>query len=488
MDNTIETQSCAECNEKEDSNDNTETDRSIQAPPVVDCSCVPYAILCCCGPQNGISVIQPACQNLPNGTVVNNPAYDSQSNRSFWTYKFMTDCNPQTRGISSIGIPICEIIIAENIIVSEKIDGCGSFTPVPFSLIRNDPELGPAPQGFQFLKIESNDRYDKGVTVEYRIEIVGDYPIAIQPIRLKAATSTLNFNCECFQVPGCNLEGKLSITKECSSTIINNQASLNYFLTVNNIGAADLNNVLFEDMITIPTNINIGTIVVMPNTLTVNTTTPGIITISGNLGSIPTGGQILISYMVQILGVTVPGSYIISNMAKATAIGTQASASCFTTLNAVLLSASKCCTLENNNASFRYTITNVGESPNVLVDIFDNLFIPGGVTVRFNSFDGCRAIFANTNEHVPLNTDITGPITINIICSSLLIPKSGSVHKTISFTLVSSSFVGTTTIENQIVAINPTIPENQLFLGAGNLPVRADVDVALAFVCKNPCN
>jgi hypothetical protein len=159
---------------------------NLPTVPAEPCSCTPYSLICCCGPINGITVIQPACQTLPDGSVVNNPAYVASLNHSFWTYKFMTDCSSAARGISGIAIPICQLIIFENLIVSEKIDGCGTFRPVSYTLTKDDPSFGTAPAGFQFVKIETDNRYDKGVTVEYRLEIVGDYPNALQPISVKA--------------------------------------------------------------------------------------------------------------------------------------------------------------------------------------------------------------------------------------------------------------------------------------------------------------
>lgn len=461
---------------------------NIQADPVEDCSCTPYSLLCCCGPQNGISVIQPTCQNLPDGSVVNNPAFVTSLNKSFWTYKFMTDCSNAARGISSIAIPICQFIISENLIVSEKIDGCGTFVPIEYSLTTNDPNFGQAPPGFQFVKIETDERYDKGVTVEYRLEIVGNYPASIQPISVKAATVTYVFDCDCFQVPECNPEGELSLTKECFSSITNNQATLTYRLTVNNIGDAALDNVQFNDIISIPTALQIGTITVTPASLTVNTATPGLIRISGNLGTIDAGGQVVINYTVQIVGITGPGSYTIVNMAMATAAGTESTATCSTTLNAVQLDTDKCCTIDGNAAVYRVLVSNADLSPAVTVDIVDNFFIPGGVTVRFTSFSDCRAVFTNTQEHVPLDVDITGPRGIRILCNDVLIPQNGTVHKDIRFLLISSSIVGLTSIVNQVESITPTIPENQIFLGAGTLPVSARINVELSMTCLNPCS
>lgn len=464
------------------------SDIKTKAVPAEPCSCSPYSVLCCCGPQNGISVIQPDCQNLSDGSVINNPAYIPSLNKSFWTFKFMTDCNSTTRGISGIAIPICQLIHDNTLIVSEKIDGCGIFTPVDYTLTKSDPNFGTAPTGFQFVKIETDERYDKGVTVEYRLEIIGNYPSTLLPISVKAATNIFVFDCGCFQVPQCNPEGKLSLTKTCSNTIINNQATLNYHLSVDNIGDGILNNVQFNDVITVPTNIKLGSITITPETLTVNTSPSGQIFIRGNLGTIEAGGEVIIKYTIQITGITAPGKYVITNIATVSASGTQDSANCSTHLNVVRLVTDKCCVIEGGNAMYRFTITSVDLSPDVTIDIVDNLFIPGGITVRFTGFGDCIASFSNTQEHVPLDVDITGPRRILITCNNVLVPQSGSIHRNISFLLISSSFVGVSIIENEVESVNPSVPGNQIFLGAGALPVKANMNVELSIECTNPCS
>lgn len=468
---------------------NCSKNTDVDAPPAQPCSCIPYTLLCCCGPINGISVIQPACQGLPDGTVVNNPAYAALLNRSFWTYKFMTDCNSTTRAISNFGIPICQLIIADNLIVREKIDGCGSYQPVQFTLDTNDPNLGPAPTGFQWVKVETSGRYEKGVCVEYQLEIVGDFPVTIQPIKVKAGTAILNFNCGCFQVPQCNPQGRLVLTKDCSNTIVNNQATLNYHITVNNIGDGILTNVQFNDVLTYPIMLSIGTITVSPSTLAVDTSVPGQIRISGNLGTLESGGQAVINYSIQIAGVLEPDVYTIFNMASASAAGTQTADSCSNTINAVLLDTQKCCIVDDTNTvTYRLKITSIGLSPDVLVDVIDNLSIPSGVVVQFTGFSGCTATFANTDVIVPLEVDITGPSQIRITCNSILIPNSGSVHRDIKFILVSSSVSGVVSIENTIQSVTPTNLSDQIFLGAGAIPIQVNIGVQLSLLCSNPCN
>ncbi|MCR4442439.1 MAG: hypothetical protein QHH10_09440 [Peptococcaceae bacterium] len=458
------------------------------AKPAQPCQCSPYQSICCCGPLNGISVVQPSCQNLPDGSVVNNPAFVPGLNKSFWTYKFITDCGQGTRAISNFGIPICEVLMAEHVTVSEKIDGCGQFLSVPFSLTVDDPNLGPAPDGFQWLKVETQERYEKGISVEYRIELLGDYPVAVQPIKVKAGSNINTFSCSnCYEVPDCNPQGKLSVTKECGHTIIDNQAVLNYNVAVTNTGNASLDNVQFQDTVYVPVQLSLGAITVTPATLTVNTGTPGQITISGNLGTILPGETVHVLYQIPIATVTIPGKYKINNTASAAAEGTKDSASCSTNLDVVQLSADKCCLIEGNKGVYTLTLSSVGLSPDVTVHMFDRMEVPAGVVVKFLDLSGCEGYFSGTTNPVPTNTNIPGPASFDFICKNAVVPAGGSYKKLGTFILVSSSVVGTTTIMNTITDVVPVDPAAQVFLGVSGIPAVAPVDVQLNMVCGKPC-
>ncbi len=459
------------------------------ANPAQPCNCVPYTNICCCGAKNGISVTQPTCQTLPDGRVVTNPAFvGPPTSKSYWTYKFITDCTNETRAISNFAILICETISSSNLTVSEKIDGCGEFVSVPFTLAKSDPNFGTAPSGYQFLKVENNNRYEKGVCVAYRLELNGDYPTATQPIKVKAANNVITFDCNCFLVPKCPAQGQLSITKNCTETISNNQLTLSYALSVTNIGSAALNNVQFQDSISIPTQLIFGTITVNPPTLSVDTSTPGQIKISGNLGTLNPGQSTNISYQFPITAISSPGRYTVANTSTATATGTQATASCSLTIDAVQLSVVKCCGVTGGNkGSFTLKLASVGSSPDTMVNIVDNLVIPNGVTVQFNDFGGCVATFAGSGSPVPLNTNIAGPVTINLQCGSVAVPQGGSVQKVITFTVVSTSVFGTAQLTNTIQQVVLVNPDKQVFLGASPIPAEADINVVTAAACGNPC-
>lgn len=458
------------------------------ASPAQSCECLPYENLCCCPSQNGITVSQPKCQTLPDGEVVNNPAFVIGENRSYWTYKFLTNCDTETRGISGIGIPICLEINAENIIVEEKLNGCGQFTVIPFELIADDPNFGPAPEGFQFLKITTDDRYDKGLCVLYRISIIGDYPEEVQPISVKAGIPVYKFECEnCYIVPGCVPEGKLLVSKNSEIIIQNNQATIEYVVNVDNVGEGLLENVQYEDIIEIPTQLSYGQIVVTPETLEVDTSVLGRITISGNLGAIGPGQRVRITYSIPIIGISSPGSYIISNFARAAAEGTESSDLSEDILNVVKLIADKCCSTDGKIGTFKLTISSVGDSPDVVVDILDQMVIPTGVTVLFESFSGCEAYYAGTTTPIPLNVNLTGPLSIDIICRDALVPFGNSYSKSISYTLVSTSVYGVSAIINGITNVSPLNIEEIIYEGTENLPATARIDVELSQICQTPC-
>jgi len=462
------------------------------ADPCTPCTCVPYENLCCCF-QSGITVTQPLCQTLPNGSVVTNPCYDSVDKISYWTYKIITDCGQQTRGVSSIGIPVCETLHGALLSVEEKIDGCGPFTSVAFELIKTDPNFGTAPPGFVFLKITTEGRYDTGVCVVYRLSISGNFPVGIQPISIKAATNILDFNCDpenCYKVPRCPDIGRLLVVKECTKVIENGEVFLDYSILVNNIGNITLNNILYNDRITYDgANLTIGTIIVDPPTLNVDTSTPGLIIISGNLGSLSPGDAIPITYRIPITSISSPGTYLVSNTATVESEeGIEASDSCSLEIEAVRLMGEKCCTSTGlDTFDFRLRVINVGNSPETQVSIEDTFVLPPGVTIQFTSFDGCSAVFSDNLAPVPLNTNITNR-TIIITCENLTVPQGGSVTKNIGIRIVSTTaFTSPVDILNILTDVIFLNTDEQILLGIDNVPTTASIQVVGNAQCLNPC-
>lgn len=457
--------------------------------PCEPCPCIPYENICCCPPQNGITATQPQCQILPNGDSVTNPCFQVANNVSYWTYKFITNCAQGTNGISSFVIPVCENIPENDIIVEEKIDGCGVFQEVEFEIAKSFENFGSAPEGFNFLKVETDDRYDVGVCVLYRLSIGGNFPVAIEPIKVKAATVIYEFSCDqCYLVPGCPAVPKLLVNKECEENIEDNKVTLSYTINVDNIGNTTLTGVLFEDNITFDTaNISIDTVTVDPP-LSIDQS-PGLIVVSGSLGNLDPGDSVQVKIDVAILSFNAPGTYEITENAKAASSEVEASDSCILNIEVVQLRGEKCCTsgVAVNSRIFRLEVINIGNSPETNVSLEDRLLIPVGVTVRFISFNGCTAVFADTLELVPLNTDITNK-TILISCENLTIPAGGSISKDISFNIVgTTAFITPVQILNTLEEITFLNTGEQVLIGIDNIPDSARVEVIGNIECLDPC-
>lgn len=452
-----------------------------------ECSCIPYRNTCCCGPINGIFVAQPTCQRIIDGTAQLNPVYMPEIRKSFWTYKMVTDCQSSTRGVSSIVIPICNKITESNIIVYEKINGCTVFNKISFEIKTTDPFFGSPPEGYNFLKIETSERFDKGVCVAYLLEIQGDYPTSSQNIEIKAGDNKLVFDCDCFLMPTCPPEGKLITDKKCEYTIENNHLTLHYEANVSNIGAALLDNVLFTDTIFYDTSFTMGTIKVVPE-LSVNTSIPGQIVISGNLGTINPSQNIPITYDIDIASFTQPGEFAFADSAIVVSGAQEQSASCNLMIKAAKLKGDKCCIVDGSNVTFRIAVENLSTVP-ILTDFQDKLTIPEGLTVQFLDFDGCTVTFESTGLPVNLFTDIVGPESILIEnCGDAILGPSTTLLKNILLDVKSISLIpNTLLLSNTLREVKLCEEEVALLLPVENVPVTANTEINANIICTKPC-
>ncbi|MBB6453339.1 putative repeat protein (TIGR01451 family) [Salirhabdus euzebyi] len=447
------------------------------------CECVPYQNICACPPIQGISVVQPQCQTLPTGTISQNPCFDEEADVSYWTYKFLTDSTPGqlVSGISNFVIPICETITEEDINVLEKIDGCGEFTEVAFTLDDTDPNFGPAPEGFNWLKVETDDRYDKGVCVEYRLEIEGNFPACAQPIGVKAGPNDFFFDCEdCYLVPCCGA-AELTVDKTCE--LEGNVAT--FKVSVCNTGDTTLENIELLDVVTFPENLPYTEITVSPNQLEVDEM-DGLIEFFGNIGSLEPGE--CTNREIQItFAPTEPGEYAIENTATAEAEdGTLGTDTCDLVLAVVQVSGDKCCIVNGNNIQFVLSVTNQPDSPATNVTLFDTICIPEGLTVEFDSFGtDCTAFISETDTPVETGEELEGPLCIDIVCETEL-PADGEVEKVIELTIVQSTTFGPTPITNVLSDIFIT-EDDQVELEPINIPAEADATFTAMVECDTPC-
>lgn len=457
-----------------------------------NCDCLPYSSRCECESQQGITITQPSCQTLPDGAVTGNPCYrPSPENRSYWSYKMLVDNGNTTSPIGAFVIPVCAAMSVELIAVAEKIDGCGTFEFVPFTLSTEDPEFGTAPAGFQWLRVENSGRYGKGIAVEYRLEVIGNFPNGVQPIKVFTSGSTLTFDCEgCFIVHQCPEPADLIVDITCQRTITNNQARLIYQVDVANVGGSPAEDVFLEDVLLYnDSNVTLGAITVEGADLVVDRSQPGDITISGNIGTMNPGDQRLITITVQVAAIQNPGNVSFNNRLSAISEQTQGTDSCVLTVPAVRLRGDKCCIVDNSNLlTYEISITSVGNSPESIVNTRDRLTIPEGVTFQVVTFEQCSLTFGDSGQPVPLNEPIQGGTTLTIACEGVPIPAFGTLTGGITLQILSATFVDSQrTLTNTFNSISPTDPDAQIFLGTENLPVSVDTTIQTSITCEKPC-
>ncbi|MDI6617983.1 MAG: hypothetical protein QME45_04810 [Clostridiales bacterium] len=447
--------------------------------------CVPYTLPyknLCSGPsQNGISVMQPACQSLMDGSIVNNPCFNIITGISVWTYSLFSDCSSggYANPVESILIPVCHDISKENIIVEEKIENYGKFNIIPFMLLPDDITFGQAPSGFQYLKIENNGRYERGAHVEYRISIAGDYPALSQPITVKAGHDILKFACQNgYKVPGCPIPDKLTAEKKSSLIIKNNSAVLEYNVSIKNEGGSNLEDIKFQDILSYDgANVALAPLL-LPVDLKfeITTVSKNTVMIFGKINSIIAGQSINFKYDVPIDSFMQPGAYIFTNITTVSCGTISSSDTCTNTVNVVRLKGeSSIKVTENNKIIHHITVANTGTSPDTSVKILDRIFIPGDVLIQFTDFCGCTATFENGNR-VSLNMNITNSV-VNISHEDLPIPSGGGVRLPIEFVVVSTSaFKSPAKITGTLMQLLPA-HESQIFLPPLNIPSSSSVEI-----------
>ena len=449
-----------------------------------------YTSLCCLA-KNGISVMQPSCQVLPGGAVAQNPVYlEPPTAKTFFTYKFFSDVSELTKPVTCIAIPVCVSLTTSDIIVRESIDGWGDFTPVPFSLSPVDPVFGDAPTGYQYLKVEIDGRYGKGVSVFYRLEIAGEIPLTLQPVMVKTGNvSGLVFDCpDCFPVPGCAKDGKLHLTQDCFTVISKNRAIILHELLIQNTGSAALSSVRFRETIGLPPGLTAGAVISpTPPCLFAVSGAEGQISVEGELGQLNPGQLAPITFSLPIEGISAPGEYVLNCTGEVRNDTSAATVVSNPSIGAVSLSADNCSRIDSLNLGvFSLKISSAGDSPASVAAFFDQINLPFGVTVQFTDFDGCTATFAKNLSPVPLNTNVTGPMTINLACSSVKVPARGTAQKNITFVVLSTAIFGSLTITNTLREVSLAEPSRQVFLGAGPLPLAAYINITAGASSHRP--
>lgn len=487
------------------------TPEGCACPPTPE---TPYENWCCCPVTTVESetqpplttfpcyyVIQPKCQIIPssisgldNDIASQNPCFIN--GRSYWTYKLFLPCAVPRPGLSHLVIPICEDITEEQIRVFEKVDCCGEFRELFFDDdgtldISNDfTNHGPAPEFFNWLKIDNEGAFTAGVCVTYLLSIEGNFQIATGPIELFQANTTGIFNCNpetCFRVPGCIPVGNLSVNKTCTTVVndTNDTATVTFTVVVCNTGPSQITNIIVNDTQTVPagtdaTNVNI---ISPPTPAGFTAAFNGTITVS-NVGfpqTLAPGACFTVQYAVTFK-INTPGLKVFTNTAIATGIsnGVPVEGTASSTCNATAfqIAVQKCC-LSGTNClvTFRVRVTNVPGSTATSASITDQVTIPQGITVQFPS-----ANYVGCNLSVPTDTDIVGPAVVTITCPNVPVPSD----KLIVIKLVSVSCCAAHVISNAVTAATPNVntANREISLPTQGLPATAAANVQCCSTCQ----
>lgn len=453
------------------------------------CMCPPVNNIFC-RTSNGLGIFQPQCQIVPNGDRIENPFFDAVANISYYTYGLINTCNGVNGNVTDYYVAICENIPIEDVIsVDALFDGCPDFAPIAFDFENLGP-IGPPP-GYEFLHIILNGALTEGACAEFRIALAGNYPPTVIPqtvISQGVVTTQRNLGVSSENMlisPGCPAVPRLTVMKNCGVIIDNNMANVVNQVVVSNTGNADVSGVMFNDIVNYNGSaITIGTVTVNPDTINVDVSTPGIIRLTGDLGDIPVGGAITITYDIPVASISSPGVYTFMNSATATGNETQGSAQCSTTIEAVEFTTENCCEgIGNGQETFRMSVTNIANSPATAVVLSALLTVPSGVVVQFTNFDTCMADFVDTGEAVPLNTDVTNR-QIRLSCANSL-QSSSTMSFDIDFTIITTTNISSTPviISNVIDAVTLQEPDTQIIVAVTPLPNTATIDVAGALNC-----
>lgn len=445
------------------------------------CNCIPSTNQFC-QEQNSISVAQPVCQILPDGSSQVNPYFDMMSNISYWSYKLVSVCDiTQSVTPLDIYIPIYENISQEMVNVEERILSCGRFEQVPFDF--ENPAGTIPPLGFQYLHIPFNSRFQTGVGVNFRVSLLGNFPTASGAIFVNTNTQLLEFDAG-YLVPSEPPSPRLTVTKTGDLTIDGTSASIDYNVTVTNTGNTDLDNIMLVDTITYDSSSIVIGQITPPAGINVDTSVPGTIRLTGDLGTLAMGESTSINYIVPIESFAVPNTFVFSSSTVASNSETQGTTNTEVAIPVVALTTGVgCMVLQNNEGEFTYSLTSVPQSPLTEIDLSASINIPDDVIIQFTSYGMCDASFI-TGGPVPLNTDVSNARII-IDCSAS-IPPNGTMTFTINFRVVSiTSLQGV--LQSIIDAVRLQTENSQVFLGATPIPNSTTLTVDLDASCDNVC-
>lgn len=455
------------------------------------CQCPPSNNIACStrisDNNDSITVAQSECVILNDNTTQNNPYFDRDTNMSYWGYKVIVSCNVnELIAPNEIYIPIYENIDIQSLVIYERILSCGRFEPVSFDF--STPTGVTPPEGFKYIRIPVNDRYQRGVSVYYRVELMGVFPPEMQSILIEDTQGNILTFDQVYMVPGVPLVPSLAVMETTQMNINGNVVSIDYVATILNNGNVDLTDVMFSDVINYEgSNVDLGMIVVQPDTINVDTSVSGVIRLSGSIGDLAMGEMTQVLFTINIARFLAPGSYNFASTTMAVSGDTQNVINTMDTVEVVQFGTlSRCSFPESNEGDFTIGIQSIPDSPLSNITVTSIMDIPQTVIIQFLDFGGCQAVDADTGEPILLNTDVTN-VEIRFTCD-VTVPESGSFLTDIAIRVISTGFESNLVISSTMVDVALQEENSQVFLGAAPLPNEARIDVIGNTECMNTCN
>ncbi|EEM19373.1 hypothetical protein bthur0001_55000 [Bacillus thuringiensis serovar tochigiensis BGSC 4Y1] len=273
--------------------------------------------------------------------------------------------------------------------------------------------------------------------------------------------------------------------------ISSNNAFIQYKINVSNTGQLPAMGVILKDQLRFSFPIvTISNITFSNPRIKIIQQGPGIIYIEADLGDFAPGDHQTFDITVPVIKFSEPGLFLFTNTVTVSdSQGTTTSSD--TTENSipvVQLRAYKCSNINLNQIQYNVSIVNVDNSPDTNIVVSDTLTIPEGLIIQFHSFDTCSATFVNSQQPVPINQDIEGPVIINFTCTNIPVSTHSAINFTIHMSIVSHKvFKSIQTISNVLQNVSITNSDTQIYLGTENIPSGVNIDVITTLKSNQEC-
>jgi hypothetical protein len=396
-------------------------------------------------------------------------------------------------------LPVCTAVRKEDVEIDERAEGSREYNPASFTIVQEDPDFGPAPRGYQWLKINGNaDDENRGASFfVYRICIKGDYPAVPQAAGIKSGENNLTF-CGgdfCLLVPGCRPAGGLLAAKTCTVENMGSRGVLHCKSVITNNGPNALEDVEYSDAITFESrNITLGIPVIGPSQPLSCTMEEGRITVFGKLGTINPGASESLDYDVSVESMEIPGIYKIKSEVMASSGNSVDFDMCTVTLQGLNYAVTNsCCETSGNMVSFTLGVFNGFQT---VLNASTSLYVPEGVTISLMPENfSCSDFLVLSPKGAPLacdGTPIEGPLLLGVdfkgieISSPCRYGYCGRVS--LKFPILSTAeFHGTPEIVYTVEKVYPYSSNQIAVTGLSSRP-SASVSVAGRLTCNSSCS